>query len=183
MLPAEKIPLRNKSEHKDIINYSGWYFWVTVLGSLAVLRIAGTLPAPHPATFQHVWVARCAAESALSVFLRCSHRQNLLLCLYNFRNRQMALRKTWGLQQVFEVLLPFLSLWVKFLGVKFLIAPASILPDFGPVFIAVSKASAVLGEQRMLLFDSLGCCCCHLPLCSKRFGDVAPNSSSLRCSC
>lgn len=49
-------------------------------------------------------------------------------------------------------------------------------------FVTVSKASVVLGERWLLLFDSLGLCSCSLPLCSERFRDVAANSSSLRCS-
>lgn len=81
----------------------------------------------------------------------CAHEMFTLtkfdLCFCNFRKRQMALRKTWSLQQVFEVLLPFLSLWVKSPGVK-IPHYSSIFPDLGPAFIAVSKASAGLGEQR-----------------------------------
>lgn len=78
-----KIPLGNKAEGKYIINYSGWYFWVAVLGSLAVLRVAG---APHPATVQYEWVGRCAAEGALSALMRCSHYENLL-CVFTTSER------------------------------------------------------------------------------------------------
>lgn len=54
---------------------------MTVLGSLAVLRVDGAQHAPHPATFQYVWVGRCAAEGASSVFMRCSRYKICFVCL------------------------------------------------------------------------------------------------------
>lgn len=54
---------------------------MTVLGSWAVLRVDGAQHAPHPATFQYVWVGRCAAEGASSVFMRCSHYKICFVCL------------------------------------------------------------------------------------------------------
>lgn len=45
-------------ECKQIIDYSGWYFGMTMLGSLVVseLGIAGVQPAPRPAMCQHAWM-------------------------------------------------------------------------------------------------------------------------------
>lgn len=71
------------------------------------------------------------------------------LCVYNFRKRQMALRVTWGLQQVFEVLLPFFPPWVKFPVVKFLITPASF---------QTLALYLLLCLKQVLCWDSRNCC-------------------------
>lgn len=83
----------------------------------------------------------------------CAHEMFTLtkfaLCVYSFRKRQMALRKTWGLQKVSEVLLPFFSQWGKFPGVKFLITPASF---------QTWALYLLLCLKQVLCWESRGCC-------------------------
>lgn len=83
----------------------------------------------------------------------CGHEMFTLtkfaLCVYSFRKRQMALRKTWGLQKVSEVLLPFFSQWGKFPGVKFLITPASF---------QTWALYLLLCLKQVLCWESRGCC-------------------------
>jgi len=65
----------SERQGKQIINYSGWYFWVTVLGLLAVgeLGIAGTHPEPHPAACQHAWMGTSLQKVFHPCFMRCSY--------------------------------------------------------------------------------------------------------------
>lgn len=94
----------------------------------------------------------CGWEDVLQRVLHpCSwdvHITKFALCVYNFRKRKMALRKTWCLQQVFEVLLPFFSPWVKFPGVKFLITP---------VFFQTWALYLLLCLKQVLCWESRDC--------------------------
>lgn len=125
MLPAEK----NTSKKQSRTQTYNELFWVIFLGDCAGLL----------GSSQGSWSTACTSSCHIPAcvggkmccrgcFIHVHEMFTLpkfALCVYNFRRRQMALRRAWCLQQVFEMLLPFLSPWVKFPGVKFLITPAS----------------------------------------------------------